>query len=214
MARITIIGGTGYAGSHLVAAAVARGHRVTSYSRRTPSSPPAGAKFIAFDLLDGGQLPRAALDTDVLISALSPRGPLAGQTRQLLADLAERARAEGVRFGVIGGAGTLRISENGPVVQDTEHVPAEFKAEAREMGAVLGDLRESDQALDWFYVSPAAGFGSWAPGAATGTYRIGSDVLLTDSEGNSEISGADLADAVMNEIESPRHRRARFSIAY
>jgi putative NADH-flavin reductase len=72
----------------------------------------------------------------------------------------------------------------------------------------------SDDALDWFFLSPAAVFGAYAPGEAVGTYRVGDDVLLADAEGNSAISGADLADAVVDEIERPAHRRARFTVAY
>jgi uncharacterized protein len=49
---------------------------------------------------------------------------------------------------------------------------------------------------------------------ATGRYRVGGDVLLTDADGNSTISGADYAKAFVDEIEQPAHRRQRFSVAY
>ena len=49
---------------------------------------------------------------------------------------------------------------------------------------------------------------------ATGRYRVGGDVLLTDADGNSNISGADYAKAFVGEIEQPTHRRQRFSVAY
>lgn len=81
------------------------------------------------------------------------------------------------------------------------------------MASVLDDLRSSDDALDWFFVSPAAGFGGYAPGEPLGHYRIGGDVLLTDENGESFISAADLAAAVVDEIEQPRHRRMRFTVA-
>jgi len=79
---------------------------------------------------------------------------------------------------------------------------------------VLDDLRASDESLDWFFVSPAGGFGAWVPGEATGVFRVGGDVLLVDANGDSNISGADLALAIVNEIETPAHRRARFTVAY
>ena len=79
---------------------------------------------------------------------------------------------------------------------------------------VLEDLRSSNAELDWFYVSPAGGFGAWAPGTATRNYRLGGDQLLVDANGKSELSGADLGDAVLTEIETPEHRRARFTVAY
>jgi putative NADH-flavin reductase len=46
-------------------------------------------------------------------------------------------------------------------------------------------LRETGDDVDWFYVSPAAGFGSYAPGEATGSYRVGGDVLVTDASASS-----------------------------
>jgi putative NADH-flavin reductase len=82
------------------------------------------------------------------------------------------------------------------------------------MAGVLEDLRGADTRLDWFYVSPAGGFGSHAPGRSTGTYRLGGDILLVDSAGQSNISGPDLALAVVEEIENPAHRRTRFTVAY
>lgn len=214
MTRISVIGGTGYAGGHVVQEAVRRGHQVTAYSRRTPDAPVPGATYVEADVLADGTLRLATADADVVISALSPRGPLAGRTRRTLADLATLTAQHQVRLGVIGGAGTLRVGDAGPLVKDTDDFPVEFKAEAEEMGAVLDDLKTSDSELDWFYVSPAGHFGAWAPGKATGTYRIGGDQLLTDHDGNSELSGPDLAHAVLTEIEAPTHRRARFSVAY
>jgi len=49
---------------------------------------------------------------------------------------------------------------------------------------------------------------------ATGRYRVGGDVLLSDAEGNSNISGADYAKALVDETEQPAHRRQRFSVAH
>ncbi|GAA3959917.1 NAD(P)-dependent oxidoreductase [Gordonia caeni] len=216
MARITILGGTGYAGGHLVAAAAAKGHSVVAYSRTLPEAPVAGVEYRTGDVTDAAVLESAVSGTDVVVSALSPRGKLegAGLLRAIEEKLAGLARTRGVRFGVVGGAGSLLVAPGGPAVADGDDFPAEITPEADEMGAVLDDLRASDPSLDWFYVSPAGGFGAWAPGEATGTYRLGGDVLLADDNGESFISGADLADAVVTEIETPAHRRARFTVAY
>lgn len=215
MTRITVLGGTGYAGSNIVAAA-RRHHQVVSYSRKLPESPLAGVDYRTGDVSDGALLAAAVRDADVVVSALSPRGALegAGVLRAIEATVATLAKDAGVRFGVVGGAGSLLVAEGGPKLADTEGFPDAFKAEAEEMAGVLDDLLASDPALDWFFVSPAAGFGAWVPGEATGRYRIGEDVLLVDADGNSNISGADFADAVVTEIERPRHRRARFTVAY
>lgn len=214
MARIKVLGGTGYAGSHIVAEAVKRGHEVTSYSRTTPAEPVEGATYMTGSVLDDAFLAQAVTDADVVIETLSPRGELEGKLEAVVDKLLDLARDAEARVGVIGGAGSLLVAEGGPKLMDTEGFPTEFLPEVRTGEALLEALRAAPENLDWFYVSPAAGFGAFAPGEATGTFRVGGDVLLTDEQGNSFISGADLATAVVDEIETPVHRRRRFTIAY
>ncbi|WP_448631842.1 NAD(P)-dependent oxidoreductase [Cellulomonas soli] len=134
--------------------------------------------------------------------------------RGIVADLATAVQGTGTRLGVIGGAGSLHVAPGGPRLVDTDVFPEEFKPEALEMAAALDDLRATDPTVDWFYLSPAGGFGAFAPGEHTGTFRLGDDVLLTDADGGSNLSGADLAQAIVDEIETPAHRRARFTAAY
>ena len=214
MTKITVIGGTGYAGSNIVREAATRGHQVTSFSRTAPAEQVAGVTYVTGSVLDGDVLAKTVTNTDVLVSALSPRGEMEGKTRGVLAAAAGLAKDAGVRFGVLGGAGSLLVSPEGPKVAQTDGFPDAFKPEAAEMGAVLDDLRASDSDLYWFFVSPAGGFGAWAPGEATGVFRIGDDVLLVDENGESNISGADLAQAIVDEIEQPTHLRRRFTVAY
>lgn len=216
MARIVILGGTGYAGTHLAQEAAARGHDVLALSRTTPEQVPAGVSHRAGDVREEAFLAEALDGADVVVSALSPRGDMADLEafRSLIGTVGRIAREKGVRLGVIGGAGSLLVAEGGPKFVDTPEFPQEFAEEPRVLDAVLQDLRESDEDLDWFFLSPAAGFGSYAPGERTGSYRLGGDVLLTDENGESHISGADLAIALVDEIESPAHRRTRFTVAY
>ena len=214
MTRIAVLGGTGYAGSHIVAEAARRGHTVTSYSRSVPADALAGVDVVTGSVLDDALLARSVAEADVVVSALSPRGELEGRLEGVAERLMTLARRSGVRLGVIGGAGSLLVAEGGPKLMDTEGFPAEILPEVRTGEALLDALRSTDEDLDWFYVSPAGGFGSWAPGEATGTFRTGGDVLLTDEEGSSFISGADLATAVVDEIETPAHSRRRFTVAY
>ncbi|KXO89120.1 NAD(P)-dependent oxidoreductase [Tsukamurella pseudospumae] len=88
-----------------------------------------------------------------------------------------------------------------------------MKPIAQEHDRALDYLRTVED-VDWFYLSPAASYGSFNPGEQRGTYRTSGDLLLTDAEGNSEISGADYAKAFVDEIVAPAHRRERFSVAY
>jgi len=78
----------------------------------------------------------------------------------------------------------------------------------------LDALRAAETDVDWFSLSPAAEFGAWVPGERTGTFRLGGNVLLSDAEGKSFVSGADYAIAFVDEIDKPAHPKARFSVAY
>lgn len=216
MSTITIIGGTGYAGSHLLKEAHDRGHTVISISRTLPGEQIDGVTYRSADVRDDQTLIDATRGTDVVISALSPRGALEGpgRLRGIIDALATHAVENSVRLGVIGGAGSLRVSEDGPLLIDSEGFPDAAKPEAGELAGVLELLKETDPRLDWFFVSPAESFGSFNPGEHTGTYRIGGDVVLRDAAGVSALSGADLADAVITEVEVPTHHRRRFTVAY
>jgi len=214
MARIKVLGGTGHGGAAVVAEAVRRGHVVTSYSRRPPSEPVEGADYVTGSLLDDELLAETVRDADVVFEALSPRGELAGQLEGLLERLVDLADAAGVRLGVLGGASSLLVSEGGPRLLDVHDTPADLLPEVQTGINELEILKSSPETLDWFYLSPAASFGAWIPQHVTGAYRLSDEVLLKDEDGNSEISGADLALAVLDEIEVPRHRRRRFHVAH
>lgn len=216
MTTLTVLGGTGYAGSNILAAATARGLNAVSYSRSLPQSPIAGVEYRTGDLAEGAVVAAALEDADTVIATLAPRGDLSapGRLRALYGSIAGEAAKRGVRLGVVGGAGSLRVADGGPRLVDTEGFPAEFKDEALELTAVLADLQAASSALDWFYVSPAAGFGAYAPGEATGGYRTGADVLVSDAAGESFISGADFGLAIVDEVVTPAHRRVRFTVAY
>jgi len=214
MARIKVLGGTGHGGEAVVREAVRRGHSVTSYSRRRPAEPVEGVEYVIGSLLDEALLADTVRDTDVVFEALSPRDDMAGRVEALFERLLKLADAEGVRLGVLGGVSSLLVSDGGPRLIDVRETPAEILPEVLTGITKLEMLKDSPDTLDWFYVSPAASFGAWIPQNVLGTYRTSDDVLLEDEDGNSEISGADLALAVLDEIEEPRHQRRRFHVAH
>lgn len=214
MTNISVLGGTGYAGKHIVAEAARLGHAVISYSRNAPAEAIEGVTYVTGSLLDPAFLESAIDGADVVVETLSPRGELDGKLVDLVSNVAELTRQRGARLGVVGGAGSLLVAPDGPAVSDGPDFPAEILSEAKQLQVVLENLRADQSDLDWFFVSPAGGFGPWAEGQATGTFRLGGDVLLVDENGQSNISGADFATAFVNEIESPKHSRARFTVAY
>lgn len=211
MARIAVIGGTGYAGRHIIAEAVRRGHTAVSVARSVPSDRVEGATYVEGTLLDVPSLVSELQGADVVVVTVPARGDMLGKVRTAVAELVAEL-PEGVRVGVVGGAGGSLVSAGGGRLIDQPSFTEEYKPEALEAIGILDDL--APVARDWFYVHPAGGFGAWNEGERTGSYRDGGDVLVVDADGESNISGADLAVAVIDEIESPKHSRGRFAVGY
>ena len=212
MARIAVIGGTGYAGRNIAAEAVARGHQVTSYSRSLPETPQDGITYATGSILDTDAIVAAVADDDVVIVAAAPRGEMEGKLRPAVAALVAALPAT-TRVGVVGGAGGSLVAPGGPRLVDGDF-PEAFKAEALEMGAVLEDLQAAGPVHEWFFIHPAGGFGPWNDHERTGVYRDGGDVLVVDANGESNIGGADFGLAVVDEIENRRHLGERFTVGY
>jgi putative NADH-flavin reductase len=215
MTTIAIIGGTGYAGGAIRDEALRRGHIVVSVSRK--GGDPAGKPGLISregNVHDPALVDHMAVEADVLVVAIRAAAQDGVRLADVIGSVAKTAATHSTRLGVVGGAGSLYVTEGGPRVVDLPAFPEAHKGEALGQADTLAVLRETAPDVDWFYLSPAASFGSYAPGEATGHYRVGGDLLLTDADGNSNISGADYARAFVDEIEQPAHRRQRFSVAY
>lgn len=212
--RITVLGGTGYAGGHLVTEAASRSHHVTSLSRSLPAERVDGVHYETGSVAQPDVRERVVSGADVVISALSPRGALADGFVDVLLGVAAEADRAGVRLGVIGGFTSLRPAPGAQRFIETSDIPAEFAPEVRTMVDSLVALTERAPAsLDWFFVSPGAEFGSPWPGERTGRYRLGGDVALVDADGASKIGGADFALGVIDIAEDPT-RSGHLSLAY
>ncbi|WP_284748547.1 NAD(P)-dependent oxidoreductase [Amycolatopsis sp. RTGN1] len=213
MAKLVVFGGTGYAGGRIGAEALRRGHEVVGVARNT-GAVPEGVEAVQGSLHDEDFVSQVTKDADVVVVATPARAIDGQKLIDAVPALARIARENGVRLSFVGGAASLLVAEGGPRLFDTPEFPAEYKEEAGNHAEVLGLLREQPEGLDWFYVSPAAEFGAWTPGERKGEFRIGGDVLVTDGNGKSHIGGDDFATAYVDEIEQPKHRRARFTVAY
>ncbi|MES1981841.1 MAG: NAD(P)-dependent oxidoreductase [Pseudomonadota bacterium] len=201
--RIAIIGITGNAGSRIAAEALRRGHTVTGIARNVNKPVPAGVTLKQGDANQPEQLAPLLRGHDAVISAANfrilPATPLL-----------QAVKAAGVkRLLVVGGAASLEIAP-GVLLFDSPHFPEEYKAEAAAGKKFLDDLR-AEAEIDWTFLSPPAMF---APGVRTGKFRLGKDQLLSDANGQSTISMEDYAIALIDELERPLHRRARFTVAY
>ena len=213
MTRITVLGGTGYVGASVVVEARKRGHDVTAVSRTAPTSPVDDVTYVEGSVLDTDVLERTTAGSDVVLVALSPRGDMAGKLEGVVQELVQRLAGTSTRLGYVGGASSLLTEEGGPRLWDVteDQIPDEVKPEIRTGLDVLAMLEASPESLDWFYVSPPQDFGSWLGTESTGEYVLGGDVLLRDADGASTISADDLALAILDEIETPAHHRARFT---
>lgn len=215
MATIVVFGGTGYTGGNLVREAAQRGHQVVSVSRTAPTDPVDDVHYetgdveaVAPHVITGG-----IAHADVVIAAISPRGEMAGRLVDVYRRLAQLADQAGARYIQIGGFNSLRPAAGAPRFAEGE-IPPEYRSEALEGDATRAMLAsDAPEGLDWLFVSPPAEYGVWAPGERTGRYRVGDDVALFDEDGSSRISGADLAVAIIDEIENPTRHRAHIGIA-
>ena len=213
MSRITVIGGTGYAGSAIVAEAAARGHQVTALSRSLPAAPVPDVSYVPGDASDEATLSAVVEGADVVVAALAPRGPLTHTFRDVYRTIARLADAAGARLFVVGGYSSLRPAPGADrFVTDLSMVPAELHPEVLAGAAlIIEDLPAAPATLDWVFVSPALGFGAYAPGERLGRYRLGDDVAVRPEDGGA-ISAADYALGFVDLIEKDDHHRAQVNL--
>jgi putative NADH-flavin reductase len=203
MARIAVIGGSGYAGRQIVAEAVRRGHAVLSIARRVPSERAHGAMYIEGSLTDVPALRAQLVGVDVVVCAVPPRGDMAGLVRPNIAALVSTL-PEGVRFGVIGGAVSSLVTAAGERIVDLPSVAGDYMPEALESIGILDDLQAAGGSLDWFHIHPSGGFEGWDPDEPTSSEA---GWTITDASGQTSVSGIDLERVVVDQIENPRSAR-------
>ncbi|BDA63540.1 NAD(P)-dependent oxidoreductase [Actinomyces capricornis] len=202
--KIVIIGAAGRAGRLIAQEAARRGHEVLGVGR----SPKPGVDRVK-DVSDIDSTDIA--DADVVVDALGFFTPdtLAQHTSSVL-HLADVLSGSPTRLLVVGGAGSLYVDpEHRTRLFETPDFPAEYHALASAQAAQLDALRGRDD-VAWTYISPAADF--QADGERAGGYVLAGEELETGADGNSVISYADYAIAVIDEAEQGRHPRQRISV--
>jgi putative NADH-flavin reductase len=211
--KIALIGASGFVGSAVLEEAVSRGHTVVALVRnpdKVEKSSHVTARRV--DVNDTQALATAIGDADVVISAfVGPRGDPDQYTKHRAgsASIIEAAKAAGKRLIVVGGAGSL-YAPDGTQFVDSDQFPKEYKNEARAARDVLDDIK-TETALDWTFLSPAFVL---KPGERTGKFRLGTNSPIFDDKGESAITAADLAIALIDEAEQPKHTRKRFTVGY
>jgi putative NADH-flavin reductase len=211
MARITVIGGTGYTGAAIVAEAAKRGHAVTAVSRSVPEPALEGVNYVQGSALNPEILTQAIDGADAVVVATAARGDMVEGQALLTQAVAHAAAESGARLIAVGGFSVLRPAPGAARFVEGE-IPEAYRVEAHAGYALLQLLESSPESLDYVFVSPAAKFGAWVPGDVTGTYTLGTDVAQMDENGSSQISAPDFALAIVDLIESGEHRRGHVSV--
>lgn len=211
--QVALIGATGFVGSALLAEALARGHHVTALVGH-PEKLPAHANLrgVKADVFDTAALTSQLKGHDAVVSAFSghSHGDIYGDyVRGVRSIIAAVTAAQLQRLLIVGGAGSLEVAPGVQLV-DTPEFPEQWKASALGAREALNMLRNDPQ-LNWTMLSPAAFI---EPGQRTGKFRLGRDQLLVAANGKSHISLQDYAVAMIDELETPRHLKQRFTIGY
>ena len=205
--KIAVICANGKAGRLIVKEAMDRNLDVTAVVRGENKS--AAGKVIAKDLFD---LTAADLKGfDAVVDAFGAWTPeTLEQHSTTLKHLCDTLSGTDTRLLVVGGAGSLYVNpDHTATVSDGPDFPEMFKPLAVAMAKALGELRQRKD-VKWTYISPAGDF--QAEGERTGEYILGGEELTLNSKGESVISYADYAIALVDEIVNGSHIGERVSV--
>ncbi|QXO15715.1 NAD(P)-dependent oxidoreductase [Vibrio ostreae] len=210
--KVAVFGATGWIGSHIVEEVKAHGHDVVAIARDPSKVTAEGVEVRQFDLSGDAKLASVLVGVDAVIASIGGR---AAGNHEIVANTAknmlEQLPAAGIeRLLWVGGAGSLEVA---PGIQlfTVPDFPAEYKSESLAQGDALQVFKNSDSAVQWTFICPAAEI---FPGDKQGAYRVTVDQFMTDAEGNSRISVADYAAALVDELDSGDHPRQRIGFAY
>jgi putative NADH-flavin reductase len=207
MKKIAVVAANGKAGKLIVKEAAGRGMDVTAIVRGENQT--VAEKAVVKDIMDLAAEDLAGFDAVVdAFGAWTPE--TLPQHSTTLAHLCDCVAGTDVRLLVVGGAGSLYVNpEHTACVADGPDFPDAFKPLAAAMAKALEELRARDD-VAWTYISPAGDF--QAEGERTGAYILGGEELTLNEAGESVISYADYAIAMVDEIESGDHIRQRISV--
>ena len=209
MKKVAVVCAAGKEGRLLVDEAVSRGYDVTGFVRGSDKVANPKAKTVVKDLFDLTREDLIRFDAVIdAFGAWTPETlPLHKTSLKHLCDVLSGTK---VRLLVVGGAGSLYVNPEHTVqVKDLESFPAMFKPLADMQGAALDDLRKRSD-VQWTYLSPAGDF--VADGERTGEYLLGGEEYFVNDKGESRLSYADYAIAMIDEIENANNIQKRFSV--
>lgn len=207
MKKIAVVAANGKEGRLITEEAVKRGFDVTAVVRSENRT--AAQNVLQKDLFD-----LTAEDLKGFDAVVDAFGAWTEKTlpqhSTSLEHLCDSLSGTDTRLLIVGGAGSLYVNpEHTACVMDGPDFPDLFKPLASAMGKALEELRGRND-VRWTYISPAADF--QADGEKTGEYILGGEELTLNERGESVISYADYAVAMVDEIESGEHIQQRISV--
>jgi putative NADH-flavin reductase len=206
--KLAVVAATGKAGRKIIKEAKSRGFEVTAFARKEAEIDGAD-KVVVKDIFDLTKEDLAGFDAVVDAFGAWTEDVLP-QHSTTLAHLCDVLSGTDTRLLVVGGAGSLYVNpEHTVCVSDGPDFPDIFKPLAKAMAKALGELRERND-VKWTYISPAGDF--QADGERTGKYILAGEELTLNAAGESIISYADYAIAMVDEIEKGNHIQQRISV--
>lgn len=205
--KIAVVAANGKAGQLIVKEALERGHQVTAIVRSENKT--AATSVLQKDIHELTKEDLAGFD--VVVSAFGAWTPETfPQHTSTLQVLTKALAGSSTRLFVVGGAGSLYLDEGRSLrLMEAPDFPAAYLPIAEAMAKGLDFLRTVTD-LNWVYVSPAADFQD--AGEKTGHYILAGEVFTLNSKGESIISYADFALALVDEIEANRFNQERISV--
>ncbi|MCI9380977.1 MAG: NAD(P)-dependent oxidoreductase [Dorea sp.] len=205
--KIAVVCANGKAGQLITKEALQRGLDVTAIVRGENRS--AASQSISRDVLDitANDLKGFDVVVDAFGAWTEDTLPLHSSSLKVLCDALS---GTDTRLLVVGGAGSLYVNpEHTVCVADGPDFPDMFEPLAAAMAKALSELRQRDD-VKWTYISPAGDF--QAEGGRSGNYILGGEELTLNEKGESVISYADYAVAMVDEIMEGGHIKERISV--
>jgi putative NADH-flavin reductase len=213
MSKVVVFGAAGRLGQRIVAEAADRGHEVVAVARDAQKLPGLadGVAVVIGDATSTESVTALAKDADVLVSAVAAPGRRIYRTvAETLVSVVTGLPEPRPRIVHVGGGATL-TTPGGIRFLDLPSFPVEYLDMATGQAEALQVYRASS-GVRWTYVSPPPEH--FAPGQRTGHYRTASDQPVVGPDGRAALSYADMAVAIVDEIERPQFLNARFTAGY
>lgn len=199
MSKIAVFGAGGRAGRAVVAEALRREHQVVSVVRNPSDHPNLGGAAVAGDVTSVGDVDRIAGEVDAVVAAVYD--PASADFFRAAAG----ALVKGVNRRLIWvGLASILPTSSGGLLMDSPAYPQEYRGFYLAHAAAIEVFTSSD--LDWISIAPSGDFDHENPGRV-GSYR------LAPADAALRISYADLAIAVLDEIDDPRHHRTLLGVS-